>query len=39
LTRKLAFTGIEREHPGISRPELVGKFLQRVLGDACPAVK
>lgn len=38
LTRRLAFAGIEREHPGISKPELVRKFLRSVLPkDQFPA--
>jgi hypothetical protein len=36
LTRKLAFARIEREHPGISKPELVRKFLDCVLGSGSP---
>lgn len=31
LTRKLAFARLELEHPGISKEELVRKFLQVIL--------
>ena len=36
LTRKLAFARIEREHPGVSRPELIRLYLDCVLGKRQP---
>ena len=33
FARKLAFARIQRDHPGLTRPQLIGEFLRCVLSE------